>query len=81
VLLNAVAPGVVRTPMTQGLLEDPHMSEIIGQMHPMGVEGYAEPDEIAELAAYLLCFEGHYLLGQVMFIDGGVDAITRPEAL
>jgi NAD(P)-dependent dehydrogenase (short-subunit alcohol dehydrogenase family) len=35
------------------------------------------PEEIAELIGFLLGFQNHYLLGQIIFIDGGSDAILR----
>jgi hypothetical protein len=46
----------------------------------MAVHGFAKADEMAELIAFLLGFEGHYLLGQIIFNDGGTDAIMRPES-
>ncbi|SFR91863.1 SDR family oxidoreductase [Sphingomonas jatrophae] len=79
ILLNGVAPGVIKTPMTMPLFDDPEMIRLMALSNPMGVEGYAEADEIAELIAYLLRFEGHYLVGQVIFNDGGTDAIMRPD--
>jgi NAD(P)-dependent dehydrogenase (short-subunit alcohol dehydrogenase family) len=80
ILLNGVAPGVVETSMTAGLLSDPDMLKLISQTNPMAVQGFAKPDEIAELICYLLTFEGHYLLGQIIFNDGGTDALKRPGA-
>ena len=79
VLLNGVAPGVVETGMTAPLLADPDMIKLIAQSNPMAVGGFAHPDEIAELVCFLLGFESHYLLGQVIFTDGGSDALMRPE--
>ena len=80
ILLNGVAPGVVKTAMTAPLFENPEMVKLMAQSNPMAVEGYAHPDEIAELVAYLLGFEGHYLLGQIIFNDGGTDALMRPDS-
>lgn len=80
ILLNGVAPGVVETAMTAPLLQDPDMLKVIAQSNPMAVQGFAKPDEIAELIAYLVTFAGHYLLGQMIFCDGGTDAIMRPES-
>jgi NAD(P)-dependent dehydrogenase (short-subunit alcohol dehydrogenase family) len=80
ILLNGVAPGVVKTAMTAPLLQDEAMLALIAQSNPMAVAGFAEPDEIAELIAYLLSFTGHYLLGQMIFIDGGTDALMRPDS-
>lgn len=81
ILLNGVAPGVVETGMTAPLLGDPEMVKLIAQANPMAVQGFAKPDEMAELVAYLLSFEGHYLLGQIIFNDGGTDALMRPDAV
>jgi NAD(P)-dependent dehydrogenase (short-subunit alcohol dehydrogenase family) len=79
ILLNGVAPGVVETNMTAGILRDPEMLKLIAQSNPMSVRGYAKPEEIAELIGYLLTFEGHYLVGQIIFNDGGTDALMRPD--
>ena len=79
ILLNGVAPGVVETAMTAPLLQDEAMLGLIAQSNPMAVHDFAKPDEIAELIAYLLTFEGNYLLGQMIFCDGGTDAILRPD--
>jgi NAD(P)-dependent dehydrogenase (short-subunit alcohol dehydrogenase family) len=77
ILLNGVAPGVVETAMTKPLLEQPDMVALIRQSNPIAVDGYAAPEEIAELIGFLLGFQNHYLLGQIIFIDGGSDAILR----
>ena len=80
-LLNGVAPGVVETAMTAPLLSQPAMIDLIAQSNPVAVDGYAKPEEIAELIVFLLGLESHYLLGQLIFIDGGTDAILRPETV
>lgn len=80
ILLNGVAPGVVETPMTAPLFTQPDMMTLINQTNPIAVKGYAHGAEIAELIGFLLGFENHYLLGQIIFIDGGSDAILRPAA-
>lgn len=79
ILLNGVGPGVVTTPMTTPLLDQPDMVKLINQSNPIAVEGYAQAGEIAELIDFLLGMENHYLLGQIIFIDGGSDAILRPD--
>jgi len=80
ILLNGVAPGVVETAMTAPLLQDDKMLALIALSNPMAVAGFARPEEIAELIVYLLTFEGHYLLGQMIFIVGGTEAIMRPDS-
>jgi NAD(P)-dependent dehydrogenase (short-subunit alcohol dehydrogenase family) len=80
ILLNGIAPGVVETGMTAPLFDDPEMVRLISLSNPMAVHGFAKADEMAELIEYLLGFEGHYLLGQIIFNDGGTDAIMRPDS-
>lgn len=79
ILLNGIGPGVVETAMTAPLFKMPEMLEAMAQSNPMAVDGYAGPAEIAELIAFLLTMENHYLLGQIIYIDGGSDAILRPQ--
>jgi NAD(P)-dependent dehydrogenase (short-subunit alcohol dehydrogenase family) len=59
----------------------PEMIEAMGKSIPMAVKGYAQASEIAELIDFLLGMENHYLCGQVIFIDGGTDAILRPQTI
>ncbi len=79
ILLNGIGPGVVETPMTAQILKDEEMLKAIARSNPMAVQGYAKPWEIAELIDYLLNFEGHYMLGQIIYNDGGSDAFLRPD--
>ena len=81
VLLNAIAPGVVKTAMTAPLLADENMSAVVAQSNPMAVEGYAEPEEIAESIIHLLTLKSHYVVGQIIYCDGGTDALMRPEQI
>lgn len=52
--LNAIAPGVVRTPMTRPLFEDAAMLEIMNEAVPMPLSGHAEPEVIAEALRWLV---------------------------
>jgi NAD(P)-dependent dehydrogenase (short-subunit alcohol dehydrogenase family) len=77
--LNAVAPGVVRTPMTEPLLADDQMRPIVEEAVPMPFGGHAEPVHVAEVIAFLASAEVQRVCGQVLFIDGGADALTLGE--
>ena len=79
ILLNGIGPGVVRTPMALPLFDQPDMVKLIAQSNPIAVKDYAKPEEIAELIGFLLGMENQYLLGQIIFIDGGSEAILRPQ--
>ena len=42
------------------------------------IEPFQTP-EIAELLGFLLGFRNHYMVGQIIYIDGGTDLIMRPD--
>lgn len=75
--LNAVAPGVVLTPMTAPLFDDPSMKPIIDEAVPMPLNGYAEPEVIAAALRWLISSENSHTSGQVVYVDGGAEASLR----
>ncbi|MFE7710661.1 SDR family oxidoreductase [Streptomyces sp. NPDC057486] len=77
--LNAVGPGVIITPMTQPLLDDPDMLRLVEQSVPMPLHGHARPGQIAPLIAWLTSPENTHVTGQVVFVDGGADAVLRGD--
>jgi NAD(P)-dependent dehydrogenase (short-subunit alcohol dehydrogenase family) len=79
IALNAVAPGVVRTPMTEPLLEDAAMRDVIADAVPMPLGGFADAAHVAALIVFLTSAEAERITGQVLFIDGGADAVLRGD--
>ncbi|MFF0498799.1 SDR family oxidoreductase [Nocardia aobensis] len=76
--LNAIAPGIIDTPMTQEGSKDALTGEGMKQflaMTPIGRPG--RPEEIADLAAFLLSEKAGFFVGSVIFCDGGIDAAFR----
>ncbi|MDD2804382.1 MAG: 3-oxoacyl-[acyl-carrier-protein] reductase [Elusimicrobiales bacterium] len=68
VLVNAVAPGFIRTRMTDGLKDEAKAK--ISEMIPLGRMG--EPGEVAKAALFLAGDDSAYITGQVLAVNGGL---------
>jgi NAD(P)-dependent dehydrogenase (short-subunit alcohol dehydrogenase family) len=74
--LNAVAPGLIETPMVAETRSDPVLGPLIGAFPlPLGRGGTAE--ELAALVTFLLGPQARFFCGSVLFCDGGTDALLR----
>lgn len=76
--LNAVAPGLIATPMTDQLREDPELGAF-ADAYPSAVGRPGRPEEVAALIAFLLSDDASLLVGSTVFVDGGTDAMLHPE--
>jgi 3-oxoacyl-[acyl-carrier protein] reductase len=66
ITVNAVAPGIIASPMTQGVFT----KEAIEQMVPMKRAG--TPEEVADLVTFLASDSAAYISGQIISINGGM---------
>lgn len=66
--VNAIAPGLVRTPMTERWLDDPEIRDRVLADSPIGRA--AEPEEIADLVLFLASDQAGMITGAVYPIDG-----------
>jgi NAD(P)-dependent dehydrogenase (short-subunit alcohol dehydrogenase family) len=74
--VNAVLPGIIRTPMIARLSEDPQFSAIfdgLRQRHPIG--RFGEPAEVGEAVKWLLSDSASFVNGTALTVDGGYLAV------
>ena len=79
IALNAVGPGIVKTPMTADLIATKEAQEAMAKVVPMPLNGFMEPVAVASLLVWLTSPENTHTTGQTIYIDGGSDAALRGE--
>lgn len=78
--LNAVLPGKVATPMLATIHRHEALGPAVAALPvPLGRE--AVPEELAAAIAFLLGPDARYVHGTTLKVDGGSDALVRPDAL
>ena len=80
VRMNAVAPGITMTPLTEQVYADEELGEVMkqfGEMVPWG--GTAQPEQIANVMRFMLSEEADFVCGSIFFVDGGSDAMLRSD--
>lgn len=77
--LNAVGPGIVRTPMVADMISTEEARAGLDQMVPMPLNYYMEPESVAALLVWLTSVENTHVTGQTIYIDGGSDAVLRGD--
>ena len=77
--LNAVAPGTVRTPLSDFVFSDPELRELMDKFVPMPLNGYADPEVIARCLLWLISADNTHVTGQIVYVDGGAEVTTRGD--
>ena len=76
--VNAVAPGLVDTPLAAGMLGSDAARAMSEKMHPLGRIG--RPGHIGSLIAWLASPEADWVTGQIWSVDGGLaDVRSKPK--
>lgn len=65
--MNNVAPGVIRTPMSEGLSEEVYQA-LAGQA---ALKRLGDPEDVASVAVWLCTEEARFVTGQTILSDGG----------
>lgn len=73
--INAICPGLIETGMTKPIFDKARERDTetrIGQVNP--TKRYGQPEEIGEMACFLLSDRASYVNGQAVPVDGGLSA-------
>ncbi|WP_440712721.1 SDR family oxidoreductase [Gordonia sp. FQ] len=75
--LNVLAPGPVLTPLLRSQLESPTGKQV--RSFPVPARQYGTPEQLAEWAALMLSPAADFMVGSVVTVDGGTEALLRPH--
>ena len=74
--VNSIGPGLIRTPLTQGLRDIPELEDAFAHEAPLGRIG--EPEDVAQLALWLASDASSLMTGQTVQLNGGADINKYP---
>jgi NAD(P)-dependent dehydrogenase (short-subunit alcohol dehydrogenase family) len=74
--VNAIAPGLTQTPMTERIWSNPRSAEASRSLHPLGCLG--DPSQVAQAIEFLLSERASWITGQVLGVDGGLSRLKVP---
>jgi NAD(P)-dependent dehydrogenase (short-subunit alcohol dehydrogenase family) len=75
VRVNAIAPGLIQTALSEYYWKDPKQQEAIVRKQP--IQHLGQPIEVAEVALLLASERGSFITGQTIVVDGGATLATR----
>jgi NAD(P)-dependent dehydrogenase (short-subunit alcohol dehydrogenase family) len=82
IALNAIAPGVIETPMIASILATEEGRAALAAGAPAPLNGPAAPAAApAALLAWLTSAQNTHVTGQIVFVDGGAEVLRRPLAV
>jgi NAD(P)-dependent dehydrogenase (short-subunit alcohol dehydrogenase family) len=70
VRINAIAPTITETSLSAGILRNDRMKENMVERHPM--KGYLKPEEVANMANFLISENAKSISGQIFEMDYGI---------
>jgi 3-oxoacyl-[acyl-carrier protein] reductase len=66
ILVNAIAPGIITSPMTDSVFDQTTINRIVPQKRA------GTPEEVANLVSFLASDKASYISGQVISVNGGM---------
>jgi NAD(P)-dependent dehydrogenase (short-subunit alcohol dehydrogenase family) len=73
--VNAICPGFIDTPMTEGIFGLPGMEQVAFDLtHEHKLGRFGQPEEIASVASFLLSADASFVTGHAIAVDGGYTA-------
>ena len=82
IALNAIAPGVIETPMIASILATEEGRAALAAGAPAPLNGPAAPAAApAALLAWLTSEQNTHVTGQIIFVDGGAEVLRRPTTV
>lgn len=73
VRINTIAPSLTQTPLADRLLNSEEKIEANAQRHPL--QRIGQPEDMANMASFLLSDESSWITGQIMKVDGGASTV------
>lgn len=70
VLVNAIAPTIIETPLTKHIFSDPEFAKSLKARIPLGRWG--QPEDLVGCIIFLASDASNFITGQIIYIDGGV---------
>ncbi|MER7016131.1 SDR family oxidoreductase [Saccharopolyspora sp. NPDC000359] len=77
--LNAIAPGAILTPLLESQLADPNQARAV-KSFPVPIGGFGDASQLGDWVVFMLSDAADFMVGSVVFVDGGSDAYFRPDA-
>ena len=81
VRINAIGPGYTRTAMSAAVEDDPIYGPAIKEfVATIPLQRPGQPEDIAQATSFLLGDNASFISGSMLFVDGGHDALFRPDS-
>jgi len=71
--VNVIAPSLTNTPLADKFLNNETKQEKSAERHPL--KRYGQPEDLAQMAAFLLSENASWMSGQILHVDGGMSTL------